>query len=148
MTRITLSTVIDAPRADVWNTMLGPETYKIWTAPFMEGSYYEGTIEKGNRIRFLSPGGEGMISEIVELSPHEYISFKHLGIVKDGVIDTESDMARSMTPAFENYLFKDAGPGTEVYVEFDISAEYEGMMRETWPRALAVLKEICESPAK
>lgn len=148
MNRITLSTVIDAPRADVWNAMLGPETYKIWTAPFMEGSYYKGTMEKGNRIHFLSPEGEGMVSEIVELNPHEYISIKHLGVVKDGVEDTESELARSLAPAFENYIFKDAGQGTEVSIECDISAEYEDMMREIWPRALAVLKEYCESQAK
>lgn len=148
MNTVSLTTVIDAPRARVWDTMLGPDTYKLWTTPFTEGSYYEGTMEKGNRIHFLSPEGEGMVSEVAELTPQEFISFKHLGFVRNGVVDTESELARAMTPAFENYTFKDVGQGTEVFVEVEIGAEYEEMMRELWPQALALLKNICESPAR
>ena len=41
--------------------MLGPETYKRWTAPFCDGSYYTGSWEQGSQIRFLTPAGEGMV---------------------------------------------------------------------------------------
>ena len=37
------ATEINAPRKQVWDIMLGPETFKAWTAEFAEGSYFEGS---------------------------------------------------------------------------------------------------------
>jgi uncharacterized protein YndB with AHSA1/START domain len=45
------TTLIRAPRARVWDTMLEPPTYREWTAAFTEGSHYEGGWEAGDRIR-------------------------------------------------------------------------------------------------
>ena len=54
---------------------------------------------------------------------------------------------RSWAPAYENYSFADAGSGTEVTVTLDTVADYEQYMRDTYPKALALLKEICERKA-
>ena len=35
--------VIHAPRESVWDTMLGPEGFREWTAAVCEGSHYEGS---------------------------------------------------------------------------------------------------------
>jgi uncharacterized protein YndB with AHSA1/START domain len=145
MNKLNFSIVIQAPRAQVWNVMLGAESYPVWTALFCEGSYFEGAWEAGARIRFLSPSGGGMTSVIAENRLHEYLSIKHLGYIHNGVEDTESESVRSWAPAFENYSFREAAGGTEVRVEVDITAEYESYMRETWPQALAKLKEICQA---
>ena len=59
MKSLRFATTIHAPRKAVWDAMLAPDTYRIWTAPFMEGSYYEGSWVKGARIRFLAPDGSG-----------------------------------------------------------------------------------------
>ena len=71
------SITIRAPREAVWDAMLGPETYRAWTAPFCEGSYYEGSWNTGDRIRFLGPGGAGgMTSVIAESRAHSASSRK------------------------------------------------------------------------
>src|SRR5512139_171887 len=99
MKTLHFSTVINAPREQVWDDMLGAETFGAWTAEFAEGSYFEGGWDEGQKIRFLVPDGRGMTSMIVENRPYEFISIKHLGIIKDGTDDTESDAARNWAPA-------------------------------------------------
>lgn len=147
MKTLHFNTVIDATPETVWNTMLGPDTYKAWTSVFAEGSYYEGAWATGERIRFLGPDGDGMTSMIAESRPYEFLSIKHLGFIRNGVEDTESEEARGWAPAFENYRFSSAGSATELQVAMDVAPEYEGYMADTWPRALARLKELCESPS-
>ncbi len=140
------STIVDAPRHIVWNTMLDPETYRAWTAEFTEGSYYEGTWDQGHEIRFLGPGGSGgMLSVIAENRPHEFVSIKHLGVIKDGVVDTDSPEVRAWAPAFENYTLSDAGGSTKVDVELDSAPEWDDFMSEKWPKALAKLKDLAEA---
>ena len=142
------SITIRAPREAVWAAMLGPETYRIWTAPFCEGSYYEGSWNTGERIRFLGPGGAGgMTSVIAESRRPEFVSIKHLGIVKDGVEDTTSPAATAWAPAFENYTFVDEFGATALTVEVETPEDFEAFMNEAWPKALAKLKEICEEAA-
>lgn len=143
--KMNFSTVINAPRGKVWEWMLAPETYNDWTSAFMEGSYYEGSWEKGQRVRFLTPGGkEGMVAEVAENRPGEFVSLKHLGAIKDGKEDFDSPDVKAWAPAFENYRFVDQGGGTELQVEMDVMPAYEDFMREAWPKALARLKALCE----
>lgn len=139
------SIVIAANRKTAWETMLGQETYKAWTAPFCEGSYYEGSWEQGQKILFLAPGGGGMSSVIDENRLYEFISIKHLGFVKDGVEDTESEAVRSWAPAFEKYWFVDSPDGTEIRVSLETADSWASFMDETWPKALGVLKSLCEA---
>ncbi len=131
----------------VWNTMLAPVTYQLWTSVFAAGSYFEGSWEQGERIRFLGPGGSGMTSAIAESRPHEFLSIQHLGFVKDGVEDTESAEVRSWAPAFENYHFSAVGAATELEVTMDVAPEWEEHMVDAWPEALAKLKALCEELA-
>lgn len=152
MNTLRYSTTIHAPREAVWNAMLGPETYRVWTAPFCEGSahessYYEGSWNTGDRIRFLGSNGEGMSSVIAESRPPEFVSIRHLGIVKDGIEDTTSEAATAWAPSFENYAFAETNGATEVTVELQMPADFVAFMDETWPKALAKLKSICEDAA-
>jgi hypothetical protein len=127
--------------------MLGPDTYRAWTTPFCEGSYYEGSWKTGDRIRFLGPSGEGMSSVIAESRPPEFLSIRHLGMVRDGVEDTTSEAAAAWAHAFENYAFAQAGDTTEVTVEVQTAPGFETFMEEAWPKALAKLRSICEDAA-
>ena len=144
MKRMSFSVAIAASRQTVWNTMLEPDSYRAWTAAFMEGSYYKGSWETGAKIRFLSPGGDGMIAEIAENRPFAFVSIRHLGITKDGVDDTESPAARAWTPAYENYTFTEKDGVTEVVVDVEVNERYEKVLSDAWPKALQRLKEICE----
>lgn len=145
--KLTFSVTIQAPRALVYDTMLDTEGYKYWTKVFMEGSYFKGSWAKGAKIQFLVDDS-GMTSEIAENRPQEFVSIRHLGEVKDGVEDTTSDKVRGWAPAYENYTFADAGSGTQVTVTLDTAADWEQYMQDTYPQALALLKELCERKAK
>ena len=140
---------INAPKEKVWDTMLEDKTYRLWTEPFMPGSYYKGDWSKGSKILFLGPDPEtgkegGMVSRIAENKIYEFISIEHLGIVKDGVEDTTSEYATKWAPAFENYTFKEKNGITEVLVDMDINDEYAEMFKDMWPKALQILKELAE----
>lgn len=141
--RFTIS--ISAPTSTVFKLMIDPQSYKKWTSAFTEGSYFEGSWEQGQKIRFLSPSGDGMVAEIAEFQANHFISIRHLGYVVGGVDDTESDAIRSWTPAYENYTFQETSAGTMLIVEQDVTDEYEACMAEAWPKALDALKAICEA---
>ena len=143
--RIQFSTAINAPTAEVWELMLGAESYPRWTKVFAEGSYYEGSWSEGSRIRFLIPSGDGMVAEIAENRPNEFISIRHLGFITNGIEDTKSDSVRAWAPAFENYTFSSVPEGTRLVVEQDVTAEFEQCLTEVWPKALEMLKQICEA---
>ena len=85
-----------------------------------------------------------MSSMIVENRSPEYLSIKHLGIIKDGVEDTASPESRQWSSAFENYTFTEKENATELKVDLDVAPEWEDFMEAAWPKALVRLKEICE----
>jgi uncharacterized protein YndB with AHSA1/START domain len=145
--RLQWSVDIAAPPSTVYETLIGPETYKQWTSAFGEGLYYEGSWQKGERIRFLTPEGHGVVSEIAENRPNEFMSIRHLGYVDDdGVEDTNSEAILAWAPAYENYTFTATPRGTKLIVEQDITEEFDSMP-ETWPKALKLLKSLCENRA-
>ena len=144
MKTLTFEITIHAPRSQVWTAMLGAEGYKAWTAAFCEGSHYFGSWEQGARIRFLAPSGGGMSAVIAENRLHEFVSIRHLGIIENGVEDTSSEKVRAWTPAYENYRFADVPGGCLVTVTLDTAAEWEPYMLDTYPKALALLKALCE----
>lgn len=63
----------------VFRCMLDDEGYRHWTQPFAERSHFVGRWQAGEQIRFMSPSGDGMLSEIAELRPDELVSIRHLG---------------------------------------------------------------------
>ena len=141
---LTFEIAIHAPRARVWATMLDPETYKAWTSAFCEGSYFVGSWDEGAKIQFLSLSGDGMTAFIAENRLHEFVSIRHLGVIEKGVEDTSSEKVRAWAPAYENYRFSDLPEGCRLTVTVDTVAEYEQYMRDTFPKALALLKELAE----
>jgi len=143
--RIQFSTTISAPVVKVFELMIGSESYKQWTSAFAEGSYFEGSWQQGQRMKFLSPNGDGMVAEIAEHRPNAFISIRHLGYIVNGAEDTESEAVRGWAPAYENYTFVDAPEGTRLIIDQDVTEEFESYIAEAWPKALKRLKALCES---
>ena len=150
MQKLRRTIFINAPRKRVWDVMLSDATYRQWTSAFNAGSYFKGDWSKGSKILFLGPnpdgsGEGGMVSRIRENKPHEYISIEHLGIVKNGVEDTESAEAKKWAPAYENYSFTEKNGGTELTVDMDIEEKEKQTFETMWSDALSRLKKIAES---
>ena len=136
---------INAPKEKVWQTLWDKTTYSKWTSAFAEGSTVEtDNWKKGSKVLFLDGNGSGMVSRVDENIPNSYMSFKHLGEVKDGVEDTTSEKVAGWAGATENYTLKEADGKTEVIVNMDITEEFAEMFKNIWPKALKNLKELAE----
>lgn len=143
--RIQFSAEIAAPVARVFQLMLEPESYKQWTSAFAEGSYFEGSWQQGQKIRFLGPSGDGMVAEIAEHRPNEFISIRHLGTISNGVEDTQSDAVRAWVGVYENYTFLAIPGGTRLVIDQDVTEDFEQYLASAWPKALQQLKALCEA---
>jgi hypothetical protein len=101
MEKINFSIDINAPKEKVWNVLWNDESYRKWTSPFAEGSYAKtDNWKEGSKVLFLGPdGGGGMVSKVASNKKNEFMSFEHLGVVKDGIEDTESDSAKGWAGA-------------------------------------------------
>jgi hypothetical protein len=142
---------INAPVDKVYDTMLGltaKSTYEQWTALFNPTSSYEGNWHKGNRIHFVGvdENGEkgGMVSEIAENIEGKFVSIKHIGLLVAGKEILEGPDVEKWTGGCEDYSFEERNGLTEVVVEIDVINEFESYMKESYPKALNKLKEICE----
>jgi len=146
MKDLQFSIAIAAPVARVWDCMFDPLAYRDWTRAFAEGSYFEGSWEAGRRLRFLDPKGFGM-EAIVDVSrPHEELSLRLVGEIKDGRPVPDSRLHHE--PARERYVFS-ATPqgGTQLVVHLQSWDDgFTDFLQTTWPEALKRLKALSETP--
>ncbi len=144
MTRQTFNIAINASRRKVWQVLWDEATYRQWTAVFDEGSHAVTDWQEGSKVLFLGADGGGMVSRIAVNQPHETMSFQHLGVVKDGVEDTDSEETKAWAGATENYYLRPVDGQTELTVEMDINDEYRAMFEDIWPKALEKIKALAE----
>jgi hypothetical protein len=143
MEKLHFSIVINASNKKVWETMLGNDTYKIWTDVFGPGSYFVGDWSEGSKMLFLAPDEKGklsgMVSKIKENKPYEFVSIEHIGEVEDG-----KEEVTDWAGALENYTFKKIDGKTELLVDVDITEDFKELFQGLWPKALHKLKELAE----
>jgi uncharacterized protein YndB with AHSA1/START domain len=139
---------INAAPEKVYKIMIDDEYYQEWTSAFNPKSYFEGTWQKGSKIRFIGEtqdgSQEGMISRIKENIPNRFISIEHLGLVikgKDVLCGPEVD---TWAGALENYTFTPQDGKTLLSIDADANENYSTYFTDTWPQALQKLKSICE----
>ncbi|RZM30045.1 MAG: SRPBCC domain-containing protein [Pedobacter sp.] len=137
------SIVINASAEKIWNILLGSETYTKWTEPFAPGSVAVTDWKKGSKALFTDGSGNGMVSEIAESIPHEFLSIHHKGMIKDGVEDIESAQATQWS-GYENYTLKSSGGKTEWLIDVDAPEEHLDYFTGTWPKAMEIVKELAE----
>ena len=146
ITLIKVPVEIAATPERVWEVMLSPEGYAAWTSGFFPGSYFEGSWEAGERILFLAPGGSGMVAEIAENRPHEFLSVRHLGYTINGQEDLTSPRVTAWAPAYENFRLTPTAVGTKLVIEHEVFTNMTESMRSSWVKSLELLKELCEQP--
>lgn len=135
---------INATPETVWNIIIGKDTYPEWTAVFCEGSAVETDWKKGSKALFLDGNGSGMVAEIEENIPYEFLSIRHLGEISNGVEDTMSDKVKEWAGAHENYTLKAVDGKTRWEVEIDVTPDFIDYMNEAWPKAQKKVKEMAE----
>ena len=83
MQKLTFTETINAPKEKVWDILWNKATYNSWTSVFSEGSTAETDWQEGSKIHFLDGTGQGMYSAVAKNIPNEFMSIKHLGVIKD-----------------------------------------------------------------
>ena len=135
---------IDATPEKVWDVLWNDKTYREWTSVFSEGSMVTTDWKKGSRVLFTDQKGDGMVSMIAENIPASYMSFKHLGMIKNGKEDLDSKEVEAWSGAEENYTLKNVNGKTELEVDMDMTDDFKDYFLKTWPKALDKLKELSE----
>lgn len=140
MKKLQFTIKINARSNKVFDFMLGisnKSTYEQWTALFNATSTYEGCWNKGNKMLLIGTDekGEkgGMVSEIVENIPNQFVSIRHYGLVKNNVEITEGPEVEKWANGFENYTFIENNGITEVIVDLDITEDFLDYMNEIYP---------------
>lgn len=151
MKKLQFKVSIHAPANTVCDVMLGMSnkaTYEQWTALFNPTSTYEGSWSKGSKMLFIGTDekGEkgGMVSEIVDIIPNRFVSIRHYGLVKANIEVTTGPEVEKWANGFENYTFEESNGTTAVTVDLDTTEDFLDYMKETYPKALNKLKELCE----
>lgn len=144
MQKINFSIDISAPREKVWDVLWTDKTYREWTSVFTEGSYAESDWNEGSKILFLSPKGDGMSSLILKKDPPEFMSFKHIAMVKNSEEQPLDEESKKWSGALENYKLITNGTGTTLTVEMDANEDMQAYMNTTFPKALQKVKELSE----
>jgi hypothetical protein len=144
MEKRTFETTINATPQKVWNIIWNDVTYRQWTSVFAEGSSAETDWKTGSKVLFLDGKGNGMISTIAENRAPEFMSIRHLGVLKNGVEDTESEEVKKWAGSMENYELSTLDGKTQLKVTMDIAEDYKDYFEKTWPLALEKLKDLSE----
>lgn len=148
MKKLHYSTEIKAPVAKVYAAMIAKPTYEQWTAAFNPGSTFEGRWNKGDKIYFVGTDENGkkggMVSRIAENIPNQFISIQHVGILDGDKEILDGPEVEGWGDALENYAFVENNGITTVSVEMDTKEDYADYFDGTWPKALEILKDLCE----
>lgn len=149
MEKLNFSISINAPKGKVWQVLWNKDSYRKWTKAFSESSDVQtDEWKEGSKVLFVDSSVSGMVSMVVSNKPNEYMSFKHLGEVHNGVEDTTSDKIKKWAGSTENYTLKELNGGTELQIDMDITAEFRDMFEQMWPKALQNIKDLAEAKSK
>lgn len=144
METLQFSKHIDAAPEKVWEQLWNKDSYTVWTTPFMEGSYLEGDLEQGGKVRFLAPGGSGMYSIVQKMVPGQTMVFCHQGNIKDNMEQPQDETTKKWAGAIESYELQPNGSGTTVNVKVDVTGDFKDYLNSKFPEALNELKRISE----
>jgi uncharacterized protein YndB with AHSA1/START domain len=140
---------INADPDKVYKTLISKKSYSEWTSEFNAASHFEGTWDKGGKIRFLGQDADGktggMLSRIKENIPGRFISIEHLEIIKDGEVEDNNLEIKFWAGALENYTINGKYGKTLLSVDMNINKKFMSYYKNTWPKALSRLKAVCET---
>jgi len=147
MKRIELRHCFNTTPQWLWEMIVDVDHYRYWTTAFSQGSTFIGDWSQGSRIRFVmddeTGNFSGMISEVVVNDWPTIISVKHIGLVMNGIEDTESEQAKFWTPAYENFTLRPEGLDQCWFIMTqDIPESVEAEFIENWKLIEERLKSI------
>jgi uncharacterized protein YndB with AHSA1/START domain len=145
MKKLQFSTEIMAPKQKVWETLWADDNYRAWTSVFTEGSHAVTDWNEGSKVHFLDGKGAGMYGIIEKKVDATFMSFRHIGEIKDGVEQPVDDRMKNWSEGRENYTLTQSGGITTLTVDLGAPEEFVDYFSGTFPKALAKVKEMAEA---
>jgi uncharacterized protein YndB with AHSA1/START domain len=145
MEKMHYSIQINAPAQKVWNVLWNDETYRKWTSVFTAGSYAISDWKEGSKVQFLSPEGSGMYSVIDKMQPAAFMSFRHLGEIKEGTEQSPKDESSEWYGAKEEYTLTENNGITTLDVHMDMTENDKKYFQDKLPLALQEVKKLSEN---
>lgn len=128
--------LINASPQKVWRILWDPDTYTEWTQYFAPGSSMHSDWQVNGQTVFLDANGDGMISTITELEEFKRVTFKHLGMLEDGIEDLDSEDVKKWSGVLEKYVLKDLNGSTQLSVELETSKQHVELVNNGLKKAL------------
>ena len=136
---------IAAPAEAVWLALWEDATYRRWTSAFGAESHAISDWKEGSPIQFLGDANSGMAAVIERLIPNVQMTFRHQGEIKEGQLVVAPPQSEGgWANAEESYFLSSNGSGTRLDVVLESLEAWSGFMEESFPKALAILKDIAE----
>lgn len=149
MQKIHFTAKINASREKVWEMLWNLDAYRAWTSVFAESSDVKtDNWNEGSKVLFLDGKGSGMVSMVAANNINEHMSFRHLGIIKNGIEDTSSDAVKPWAGATESYHLSGNNGTTTLSVDMDVTEDFKDYMEKTWPVAMEKIKALAEGKDK
>ncbi|QDP84285.1 SRPBCC domain-containing protein [Chryseobacterium sp. SNU WT5] len=137
---------INANIQEIWDLLWNEDTYPQWTQFFTTGSKMRSDWKIGGKTYFVDENGDGMVSTIESMNEPYEIVFRHLGLIKDGIEDTESKKVKEWSGAEEKYFLRILdGDKTELRAIVHTDQIQEEAMNEGFNKGFQLLKSIAES---
>jgi uncharacterized protein YndB with AHSA1/START domain len=145
MTYKEFSIEINASPEKVWFALWDDWHFRLWTNIFYEGSYMVTTWKEGGKVHFLSPGGEGMFSLLELNQPCEKMHFRHIGTIKNFEEQPRDEESELWKGSREYYSLSVKDGVTLLHVSVDIPDQFLDFTLETFPKGLAIVKQMAEN---
>jgi hypothetical protein len=145
MKKLHFTTDIKAPKEKVWDILWQDQTYRKWTSVFTPTSYYITDWKEGGKIQFLSGEGSGMYSIIEKMNRPDFMSFKHIGEMKEGKELPIDEKTKQWSGSHENYTLEESNGVTRLTAEIDMPEEHAVYFEDAFPKALRIVKELSEA---
>ncbi|MES2661910.1 MAG: SRPBCC domain-containing protein [Pseudomonadota bacterium] len=137
---------ISAPAKIVWETMIDPNRYALWTKAFSPNSQFQGEWKQGAEMMFIDPAMGGTIARFEELKPYVIVDAVHIAtLTKDLVQETTGEMTEKWVGSREIYRFNEKNSQTTLSIEMHTHKDFLDMFDKSWPQALEDLKTLVEN---
>ncbi len=133
---------INAAKEKVWDTLWQDETFRQWSGVIDPGTYMAGELKEGNEVQFISAeNGYGVTSLVEKCVPGEFLLLLHQADTQD---TGKQLREKEWTGGKESYSLTEKDGVTTLVAAFDVPLELEGVLKDSYPKALECVKELAE----
>jgi len=137
---------VNASAEKIWDVLWNEKSYSQWTHFFSPGSRMATDWQIGGKTYFTDSGKKnGMVSTIAKIEKPKLLIFKHLGEIRDGVEDIESESVKAWNGALEGYYLEQKDHKTTLKIEVDADQSFKEMMDGGFRKGLEIIKQLSEN---